>query len=545
MMTRSPLRQLACGLLFAATHAAPAGAEWRRDVLVPGINGAPPDTSPHGLVGISFGPDGALYGASIIGPGIFRFDLKAGTFTRVVEGLDAAGDDVAVAADGTLAWTGLGDGTLWMKRPGEDPKPLVRNLPMLNPVAFRDDGKIITGQVTQPDSLLEVDAKSGEVKVLARDLGGINAFQPDGKGGLWLPLSQKGAIGRFDFETEKLEIVADGLGGPVAVKADSRGGLYAVEWPGGHVSHINPISGEVKKIATVPPGLDNLAIGSDDTIYVSRPNDNSIVAIDPESGQQRDVFKGVLAAPGGLAFGDIQGRPTLIVSDAYGPRFVDLASRAITAMPFDIAVNAGSMVAVRDNAMALTYVRRGTLVVLDRRSGRVRHSLGGFKAPMGVMFEDEATLLVADYATGEIIRVKPGATPERATVIGGLQGPVGLAPAPDGKLYVTEATAGRLIEIDPATGGRAIIADRLAQPEGFAVLPDSRIAVAEVGARRLLVVSLGFGGVDVVAENLPIGDVFTRAPAPVFLPTGVAVDAAGALYISCDGDNTVLKFTRE
>lgn len=541
----APLWLAACGLFVAAPA---ADAAWRREVVVAGIKGGPADVAPHGLTGLSFGPDGGLYVASFVGPGIFRFDIAAGTFREVAGGLDAAADDVAVAADGSLAWTGLSTGKLWLQRPGEAPRAVAEGLPLLNPVAFateggKQTGKILTGQITQPDTLLEVDPATGAVRTVARGLGGINAFQPDGAGGLWVPLAEKGAIGRVDLATGRLDSLADGLGQPVAVKANSRGELFTIDWPTGRVFHVNPISGETKKIATVPPPLDNLAIGPDDTIYVTRPLDNAIIAVDPDSGAQRAVFQGVLTAPGGLVVDEVAGRPVLVVSDAYGTRTVDLTSGAVTAPPFDLAVNAGAMVAVNPRTLALSNVRRGTLVVIDRLTGRARHSLGGFKAPMGVILEDDTSLLVADYATGEIIRVRPGATPERATAFSGLQGPVGLAATASGAWVVAEADVGRVVVIDPATGGRRIVAERLAQPEGVAVLADGRIAVAEVGARRLLIVGPDGGPPEIVAEDLPIGAVFTRAPSPVFLPTGVAADATGAIYLSCDRDNTVLRFT--
>jgi sugar lactone lactonase YvrE len=272
---------------------------------------------------------------------------------------------------------------------------------------------------------------------------------------------------------------------------------------------------------------------------VSRPVDNAIIAVDPATGAQRPVVQGILAAPGGLA---VSGAD-LLVADAYGTRTVDLATRGVTTVPFDLAVHAGAMVAASAQTIVLSNVRRGTLVIVDRKTGRARHSLGGFKAPMGVMIERDDTLLLVDYGTGELLRVTPGASPERAAVFGGLQGPVGLAAGPVGRVYVTEAGAGRIIAIDLAGGNRTIIAENLAQPEGIAVMPDGRLAVAEVGARRLLTVAPVTGDIGIVAEDLPMGAVFTRAPAPVYLPTGVAADSAGALYVVCDRDNTVLKFS--
>lgn len=532
-----------CGLFLALTLAATTAraAEWQRETIVAPINGGPPGVSPHGLTGITAAPDGTLLVGSLIGPGLYRFDPKAGTFVEEVAAPMGEADDVAIGADGTLVWTAMASGELRMRRPNAALSVLAKDLPLLNPVAFVGD-KLYAGQVGQLDTLLEVDAKTGSHKVIARGLGGINAFVADGDGGLFLPLAAKGAVGRYDLEKNELAIIADGLGQPVAVKRDSQGGLFTIDWSTGRVFHVHANSGETKKIATVAPPLDNLAVGPDDTIYVTRPSDNSIVAVDPVSGTQRPVFQGHIAAPGGLALTTAGGRPELLVADAYGYRTVDLTSGRMTTPPYDPPANAGSMIAASDAVIVLTNVRRGTLIVIDRVTGRVRHSLGGFKAPMGVMIENDTSFLVAEYTSGEIIRVHPGAAIERATVFGGLRGPVGLGRNAGGELLVTEADEGTLVAVEAETGGRRIMARNLRQPEGLALMPDGRIAVAEVGAGRLIAVDSS-GSSEVVAADLPLGAVFTAAPAPVYLPTGVAADAAGALYVTCDRDNTVVKFT--
>jgi hypothetical protein len=46
----------------------------------------------------------------------------------------------------------------------------------------------------------------------------------------------------------------------------------------------------------------------------------------------------------------------------------------------------------------------------------------------------------------------------------------------------------------------------------------------------------------VIARDLPVGQMFTRTPAPVFMPTGVAAGDDGTIYVSCDRDNSVLAF---
>lgn len=536
-----------CGsILLLALAAVPAAAEWKREVVVPGMNGGPPGVAPHGLTGITAAPDGTLLAASVTGAGIFRFNPVAGTFTEEVAAPEGQSDDVAIGADGTLVWTAMLDGELRVRSPGGAIKVLAKDLPAINPVAFAPDGKLYAGQTGAHDSVFEVDPATGKLTLVGRGFGGVNGFAPDGRGGLFTPLMTKGAVGRIDLKSGEMTEIADKLGRPAAVKRNSLGELYVIDWQNGRVTFVHPESGETKRIATVAPPLDNLAIGADDTIYVTQPMVNGIVAVNPVSGVQRTLFQGKLAAPAGLAVAENKGKPVLLVADAYGYRTVELTTGEIVAPSFDPAVYAAGMVAVGDTVIALSNVRRGTLVILDRLTGRPRHTLGGFKAPMGVVIENDASFLVADYATGEIIRVRPGAAIERQTVFGGLNGPVGLA-VRDGEIFVTEATEGTLLAIRPDSGERAVLATNLMQPEGLALLPDGRVAVAEVGSGRLLLLDpatvSGKADIAVVAENLPMGDYFTASPAPVYLPSGVAADAAGAIYVTCDRDNTVLKFT--
>jgi glucose/arabinose dehydrogenase len=87
-----------------------------------------------------------------------------------------------------------------------------------------------------------------------------------------------------------------------------------------------------------------------------------------------------------------------------------------------------------------------------------------------------------------------------------------------------------------------VLASGLAQPEGIAVLPDGAIAVAEVGARRLSLVGARGGRPRVIARDLPVGQMFTRTPSPVFMPTGVAAGDDGTIYVVGDRDNSLLAF---
>ncbi len=542
------LRSIGCALGFAVMASAAWAGGYEKSIVVSGISGAAPGITPHGISGLNFGKDGKLYAGSVIGPGVYRVDVKTGAVDEVVAGMVGESDDVAMGPDGTLVWTAILSGELRAKRPNGTIDVIAKSLPMINPVNFTSEGRLFTGQIAKPDTLIEIDITGKKPpRTVASDMGGINAFVDDGlrgeKAGLYVPLADKGAVGRIDLATGNLRIVADGLGQPVSVKRDSHGGLVTLDWTTGRVSHVNAESGETQRITTVPPPLDNLAIGPDDTIYVSRPTDNSIIAVHPATGKQTPIVQGKLSAPGGLALMQRDGKPALIVSDAYGYRYADLQTGDVELLPFDLAANASTAVAVTAKHIILSYVRRPSVTVIDRASGRVSKALSGFNVPMGVAANDSGDIFVADYGSGEILQLMPGATPDRKVVASGLQGPVGLALDQTGHLYVSEAASGTISRIEIATQSKDVLVEGLSQPEGLALLPGGKIAVAEVGARRLSVVEATKASRVVVADNLAVGAVFTRAPAPVYLPTGVAADERGAIYITCDGDNTVLKFT--
>lgn len=542
---RSPIGSL--GLRLLASLGALAVAElpaqsFQRVVVVPPVEGAAPGIAPHGINGLDFGPDGALYAASLIGPGIYRVDVARGTLAEVVGAPFGEADDVAVAPDGTLAWAALIAGEVRLRRPDGQLATLATGLPQVNPVHFDAAGRLFSGQTAPPDTLLELDPTGARPpRTIARGLGGINAFTDDGAGRLYVPLAAKGAVARVDVASGAVQLVASGLAEPVAVKRDSHGRLLTFDWQGGAVLRIDPASGATRTLATVTPPLDNLAIGPDDTVYVSRPSDSSIVAIDPASGAQRGVIRGRFAAPGGLAFTRQDGRATLLAADAMGWRTVDVASGAVTLRPFDLLTDASSTIAVTADRIVLGYLRRPSVTVLDRTTGRVRRSFRGLQQPMGVVADDAGTIHVVDHASGELLRLTE-ADDARQVVATGLEGPVGLAQDARGRLLVSEAAAGRLVRIDPRDGAREVLARGLAQPEGIAVLPDGSIAVAEVGARRLSRVPAGGGRPRVIARDLPVGQMFTRTPAPVFMPTGVAASDDGTVYVSCDRDNSVLAF---
>jgi sugar lactone lactonase YvrE len=512
------------------THGVAAEPAYEKRVVLPGV-------AMHGINGLVFGKDGLLYGSSMLGTGFIKVDVKTGSVGKLLDG-EGSGDDLALAADGSLAWSALRYGEVKVQGPNGDIRTVASNLPWVNPLIFDNAGKLYVGQVTQPDTLLEIDL-SGKVPLrkIGEGFGGINAFELDGKGGLIAPQTFKGNIARIDLKTGAAETLVSGLGDIVAVRRHKNGRFYGVEWTGGRVLDITPDKGTFSVLTQVPAPLDNLAIGGDGTLYVSRPADNSIIAINPKTKKQRKIIGGGLAAPGGLHVTEHDGKPALLVADIFGFRYVDPATGAVTENPFDLFKYGSSTVAISDELIVAAQVVRGTVTAIRRDTGAVLKTSTEVHRPMGVVVRGNK-ILVADYDAGEIVELSPSDASQKRVVAYGLNGPVGLVARPDGSLVVSETGTGHLVEIDQ-NGAKKVITRDLRQPEGIALRADGHIVVAEVGSASISIIDTQ-GNKTRVAEGLPIGDTIGKGAVPVHLPTGVAVDTSGTIYVTCDIDNSII-----
>ncbi len=123
----------------------------------------------------------------------------------------------------------------------------------------------------------------------------------------------------------------------------------------------------------------------------------------------------------------------------------------------------------------------------------------------------------------------------------------GVAIAADGTCLVAEEAAGRIVKI--GRGGVDTVLDGLQQPQGILVRGDS-LYVVDAGSKELIEYNLSSKARRTIAGGLPLG-----APAgvePKFLRpfpplsgsigpfAGIAAGADGALYVSADGDGSVL-----
>ncbi|MDK3017555.1 Vgb family protein [Pseudodonghicola flavimaris] len=530
--------QSASALVLALGLGLPAQADgYRVETLVPG-------SAFHGVHGLGVDAAGHLFAGSVVGQTLYRVDRDSGAVSVEIPAPQGMADDLAFAPDGTMAWTAFLLGDIYARGADGAVTQLASGLPGINSLAYRDDGRLFATQVFLGDALYEVDPTGrAPARKIMEGMGGLNGFQfgPDGK--LYGPLWFKGQVVRVDVETAEIEVIADGFKVPAAVNLDSKGNIWVVDTAQGHLVRVSP-DGQRKEIfAHLSTSLDNLAIDAEDHIFVSNMADNGIQQIDPQSGAVRQLVKGALSMPGGLALVSDGGRDTLYVADGFAYRSVDTASGAVTDLARMQADHLEYPFSARANAdhVLLSSWFTGTVQVMDRHSGHSLRLLHGFAAPQDALELADGSLLVTELAKGTLTRVTGAEGDTREVVAEGLVLPVGMVPDGQEAVFLTEAGTGTLSRIALADGAKTVIASGLQGPEGLDRAPDGRLVLAEVGTGRVLAIDPAGGEVAVLAEGLPIGMTAAAGMPPTYIPTGVAVGQDGSVYVSADIENAIYR----
>ncbi|MBC9878387.1 hypothetical protein G8O24_13645 [Bradyrhizobium sp. INPA01-394B] len=536
--------RLACAA-FAAAIFATTGVfadGWEVTRLVPG-------SAFHGVHGLGIDRGGHLFAGSVAGAALYEVDIAGGTAKVAVPSPVGMADDIAFAPDGTMAWTGFLTGDLYARK-GDGPiRKLASGLPGINSLAFRKDGRLYATTVFLGDTLYEIDVEGVKPpRQIMEKMGGLNGFEfgPDDK--LYGPLWFKGQVAKVDVDKAELTVVADGFKVPAAVNFDSKGNLWVVDTALGQLVRVDPKSGTKAMVAQLKPSLDNLAIDDQDRIYVSNMADNGIQQVDPATGAAKQIIIGRLALPGGIGVTSENGKDTIHVADVFAYRTVDGATGEVTekarmhadGVTLEYPMSATAM----GNDVILSSWFTGTVQVIDGKTGATRDMLHGFKAPHDAIVLGDGSILVAELGTQSLVRVSGEHGKDRTTMIGGLEGPVGLVRGSGDEVYVTEAFAGTVSRID-RNGEKSVLAKDLKMPEGLARASDGRLIVAEVGAKRLIEIAPDSGNVTEIAANLPIGLVGAPGGLPTNIPTGVAIGATGTIYFSSDIENAIYKVVKK
>jgi len=498
----------------------------------------------HGLHGLAVESDGTILAGSVVGQAIYAVNPATGEVTERMGPPDGMADDIAFGPNGVMAWTGYLTGKVFVQEKGGAPRMVSSGLPGSNSIAFTKDGKLYMTQVFLGDALYEVDWKgTGGARLIRKDLGGLNGFEIGPDGMIYGPLWFKHAIVKVDPKDGKDTFVADGFQIPAAANFGPDGNLYALDTKTGEVKRIDMKTKAVSVVATLAPALDNLAFGPNGKMYVSNMADATIYEVNPADGAVRTVVKGPLATPTDLALTDGPEGEHLHVADIFAYRVINTGDGAITdplRMYRDETENQLGVGAGKSKVL-ITSWSTGVVQVIDRASGAVT-THHGFSAPMDALELADGRMVALEAGKGAITLISAGDAPLDPLVTG-LQTPVSMAEAADGKLYVTE-TGGALVQVDLATKEIKRIAEGLSGPEGLDVGVDGRVYIAEAGAGRVVAYNPKDSSTAVIAEGLKTGLPAAEGTIPAFAVTGVAVSKKdGAVYVSSDLTNAIYKLT--
>lgn len=497
-----------------------------------------------GVHGLGIDPRGRLLAGSVVGQSLSLVDRESGAVRPFVGPPAGMADDVAFGPDGEVAWTAYLVGELRIRNAAGEIRTVASGLPGLNSLAYTEDGRLFATQVFMGDALYEID-RSGEQppRKIIEGMGGLNGFEFGPDGHLYGPLWFKGEVVRVNVESGEMDTVADGFRIPAAVNFDGQGRLYVVDSATGELLRLRPDSGEKVRVARLKPSLDNLAIDKKaGLLYVSNMADNSIQEVDLADGRVRDLVRTRLAAPSGLAVVGDQ----LHIADTFAYRVMDTGSGDIReegrmwASHLEYPLNAWA----DEHVVVLTSWATGTVQVFDRASGETTHGFHDFQAPHDALQLADGSLLVAELATGRLLRVSGEQGEQREAVVVALAGPAGMAFNADrSTLFVTTA-GGSVWAVNPADWSRRRVRDGLAMPEGISVSAAGKLLVMEVGKQRLLEIDPVDGATRTLAEDLPVGLPALEGLPPTGVFNDVVEAANGDLFFTADRDAGLYRLPR-
>jgi streptogramin lyase len=285
------------------------------------------------------------------------------------------------------------------------------------------------------------------------------------------------------------------LGNPRAVAVDRAGNLYVGDVDAGTVQKITP-AGVVTTLVSSKSSIKDpigLAAGRDGAIYVADADGGAVLKVAPDGGVAPLGKPATGSSPANFS------TPTSVAVDAAGNAFV---------------TNNGdnSILKVAPGSAATVFAgKTGTSGSADGAGDVAR-----FATPRGIAIDPAGNLYVADEGNSNIRKITP------AGVVSTLAGSAGQAGSADGTGSAARFAAPRALTVDAA--GNVFVADtdnntiRKITPAGVVTTFAGR--AGEAGATN------GAGGAARFSE-----------------PRGIAVDAAGNVYVADTGNQAIRQIT--
>jgi streptogramin lyase len=247
-------------------------------------------------------------------------------------------------------------------------------------------------------------------------------------------------------------VVVSGLGTLDDIAVGSDGTVFIGDEAGGRLSAWSPTTGKVTLITGALSHPEGIVV-VDGTLVVCEQGKNQLSRVDPSNGSVT-LFRALANRTGrlgvdGLAFDPVD--PSIVVPDSPNGTLLRVSLDGKTAMP--IPVTSGTQPPFRrptgafvlSDGTLLVADEDGGAVVLRRAGGSLQTLLTGLNAPDDVLGDDQGNVYVNSVGDGVLNRLRK-TTHEK--LVTGLAAPHGLAFDLDGNVLVTDlGGGGRLIKV--------------------------------------------------------------------------------------------------
>jgi uncharacterized protein (TIGR03437 family) len=348
-----------------------------------------------------------------------------------------------------------------------------------------------------------------------------------------------------------VEAIAAPLNAPAGLALDSAGALYIADSGNGRVRQIQ--NGVMSTVPT--PGMSlglpaGLALDAHGNLYVADKTQAMVVQLTPSPSVVAGNGTSGYSGDGGPATSANLIAPRDIVFDTAGNLYI-----ADSGPGGEYPI--GMLRCVSTNGTIETAAGGTDFRPLGDGGPPLSAHLG---SPFGVALAPDGTLYISDQVANRVRQITGGII---STLAGTdqLQQPSGIALDGVGNLWIAEAGGNRVWQITPAGGlnlvaglsgddsagyvgdGGAATAARLNAPEGVAADGAGNLYIADTLNHAIREVLCGGTIITIAGNGVPgySGDGGPAYAALLDNPAGLAVDAAGNVYIADTGNHTIRK----
>jgi sugar lactone lactonase YvrE len=501
-----------------------------------------------GANGLRTGPDGRIYIAQVTGSQISALDLQTGLLDTVsAKGGDIiAPDDVAFDPSGNMYATEVMDGRVSVRDTRGGTRVLRDDLPCANGITVHR-GRLFINECRDGGRLMELDGSGSIARILAENLPSPNAMEVGPDGMLYFPVMTANEIWRVDPDSEvqsEPQRVAGDLGVPDAVKFDAEGFIVSTQVASGQVLRVDPRSGSQTVLAQLTPGLDNLTFAAG-RLFVS--NFTGQITEIMVGGDTSTVLPGGLNWPLDLAVG--QDGNLYVADGTYF--YVVRADGSLETVGMLFSPGYPGFVrglAATGPGEFVVTTSGGQLARYRPAANETDYLATDFDQLYGVATGPGDTVVFAELGTGRVHALRSGSV---ETLASSLSDPVGVAFDPDGNPLVAESGAGRVVRLSGSSAETVV--DGLQRPQGILVA-DRQLYVVDAGAKEVIAFDLNSKQRHTIASGLPVGAPPGVEPKPLKgMPpfsgpqgpfAGISAGRDGTVYVSADGDGSVLALRR-